>query len=418
MEGVSENEEENPGGFVAVNDNDDDGDDVADRLDTQVTGGDDDLVQVTLSVTPSGLPGSDQVRVTWTGQEKVDVFKTNSKWSGGASSEIALGKTYAVSALPKQLNVEGDGASDALRDVEIKLELLHQGTVCHSDLIKVTVVEVTITSPRAGDHVTFSAASPGVCTISGSATASPGTYDPDILWTADPTAGSTLAYQDDRYGTTVTITYTALPQSNAQFGPKTVEASVAGASDQREVKVFFPKWGTNNPGGSQPNWYYYWSQTAASYGSHSYDGSLGGTGATVWDGQAWVARMGPAAPNYTSAGTWNNAQGIDLFAWMCRHEVKHSQDLNGQQWWPSCPGQRNLQTDSDSDWMRDSEEANIGQGYLVEASPTYPDQWNCGAGYSDTEHFCLSTQAQWTPYVVNTDDYEWSDTGKEHGEPY
>ena len=32
------------------------------------------------------------------------------------------------------------------------------------------------------------------------------------------------------------------------------------------VRLFFPAFATNNPGGGEPNWFYYWKQTSAAVG--------------------------------------------------------------------------------------------------------------------------------------------------------
>ena len=133
---VSDADELSVGAFVGVNDDDDDSDGVIDNVDTNGVAGENDLLAITLQeVLPTDLPGTDTVTLTWT---SVDVFENSDK-----TNPISSGQTYQLNALPKTLYVEGDAASGALRDIEIKLEYT-KGEVTIDDKIKVTVVKVDL----------------------------------------------------------------------------------------------------------------------------------------------------------------------------------------------------------------------------------------------------------------------------------
>jgi hypothetical protein len=125
IQDVPEWQEEEPGGFVALNG----------------------LLPITLQpVLPATLPGTDLATLTWTNDAKIDVYENQDR-----TNPINSGKTYALSALPKTLYVEGDQASDQPRDVEITLSYSKGGATAE-DVVKVTVmVEVESVHPVSGD---------------------------------------------------------------------------------------------------------------------------------------------------------------------------------------------------------------------------------------------------------------------------
>ncbi len=78
----------------------------------------------------------------------------------------------------------------------------------------------------------------------------------------------------DQIGPRVDFVWRKLPERNDQFGEYdlwveyTDPAIAAGCGSVRPltVEVFFPIDGRNNPGGTDPNWFYYWMQTSARNG--------------------------------------------------------------------------------------------------------------------------------------------------------
>ena len=131
----------------------------------------------------------------------------------------------------------------------------------------------------------------GTCEVVATGTTHQGLDDDDLEWELDAISGSTLTSDPNPpAGPEITFTYTRLPASNSEFGNHTLTLShpdVPGA-DHQTVQIFFPRDATNHPGtgsGVTPNWYYYWDQTSATYGTHTYRGAAG-TGQTVPGQQA------------------------------------------------------------------------------------------------------------------------------------
>ena len=89
-----------------------------------------------------------------------------------------------------------------------------------------------------------------------------------------------------------------------------------------------------------PNYFYYYCQTAAKYGSPGY-GYISSHETKPWETtngcppypyhvESWNHRSGHQIPTPgANQGDWLNY--IDRFAWACRHEAKHGEDYTG--WW-------------------------------------------------------------------------------------
>ncbi|MBI3945759.1 MAG: hypothetical protein HY321_07560 [Armatimonadetes bacterium] len=213
-----------------------------------------------------------------------------------------------------------------------------------------------------------------------------------------------------------------LPDSYLSFGHQHVYAfEEAWESEaEREFLLFFPKDGTNNPNGNVPNWYYYWSQTSANYGTHSYDASLGssGSGITRYVSGAWRAYIGPAAalgPLGVDPWIWDEAQGIDAFANVCRHEAQHVALYSSSAWWPSG---YNANLDSDGDMIPNYEELGLTSfhegGYLLGDPTTYDDHFNYGTNWSDDEDYTLHSQTQWQNSDANDEDWSAGTKSKQY----
>jgi len=136
LQGVAEENEEDPGGFVAVNSDDDDGA-VIDKDDTNGVVGENDMVHLVIhQVLPNTLPPTDKVKLTWAPDAKVDVFENADK-----TSPIESGKEYTLSQLPKTLYVEGDEVSGAVHDVQFDLTYT-KGNSTVTDTVNLTVYAV------------------------------------------------------------------------------------------------------------------------------------------------------------------------------------------------------------------------------------------------------------------------------------
>jgi len=177
--------------------------------------------------------------------------------------------------------------------------------------------------------------------------------------------------------------------------------------DTQEVEIFFPEEATNHPDANDylPNWYSYWKQTSANYGTHRYDGTLiGGNrwGVTRFMGGHWIVLIGPEA---NEEGPYHpDWSGIDTFAEVCRHEAQHKQDFS--QCWPY-GWQPGLPDDWDNDMVPNEEEP--GLGYDPWDEDTDDD------GFIDSEDHAVDYHPEW--WTVGTADAEdWAYPGKQWSE--
>ena len=285
-----------------------------------------------------------------------------------------------------------------------------------SKSVTVHILNVDITepnnSPVTDNNFTFDAvADPnGKCDVTATGTSCVASEDSKLEWTLTAIAGSTLTSSPNPpKGTGVTFTYTRLPSSNGEFGNKTLKLKhpTAGCEDTQIVQVFFSEEEFNNPGTTTPNWYYYWKQTSANYGTHSWEAGSG-SGETRFDGGQWKAFLRNANES-AAAGTWNNAEGIDFFANMCRHEERHRLDMIAL--W-GANSDRVPANDTDGDYLPDSQEATLVTGHPYDNTKrgTYPDTFNYGENpLPDAEDYCLRREASWTNFSADSQD--WANPG-------
>jgi hypothetical protein len=194
-----------------------------------------------------------------------------------------------------------------------------------------------------------------------------------------------------------------------------------------------------------PNWYFYWYQTDAAYGTpgpadnpattHLYE-SLNDTGRTRFYTNAanaalnrWLARACDYAPQSTANSTWGNARGIDLFANILRHEDQHRLDMSDASNW----GNTNQTTtdDGDNDCLRYNSANgitfetdinppvpphNILNRYSPTNGTTFTDTtYNyaaLGSPLGDAEDYALGREASWTNGTANYQD--WATPGMRH----
>lgn len=195
-----------------------------------------------------------------------------------------------------------------------------------------------------------------------------------------------------------------------------VHATSSEGSDTNHFKLFFTRNATNNPEGIFPNWYYYWSQTSAAYGTHNFDSNLWDSGFTDLYGGVWKTYIGQYANRSAAAGTWNQAEGIDFFAHICRHEERHRQDMNSL--WGSYYDPTN---DPDGDRLPTDNgtvtEYSLGVpyhsgGYDYRQRATVIDHFFYGAGWKDSEDYCMHREAPWTNGSADTVD--WANPGHQY----
>lgn len=127
---LAEEDELDPGGFLWVNDDDDNGNGIPDKDDVGAVAGENDLVPVRLSTTLSGTVDLS----TPSGAERVKVYANADR-----SSPLGLPYYWSSDALPVTVYVEGVVVSSALRDVDMRL----RRASCQ-DLVHLTVRELKL----------------------------------------------------------------------------------------------------------------------------------------------------------------------------------------------------------------------------------------------------------------------------------
>ena len=276
----------------------------------------------------------------------------------------------------------------------------------------------------------------GKCNVTAIGTSGVASQNANLQWQLEAInainqgVGSTLTSNPNPpKGPNITFTYKGLPSLNYQFGEKTLTLSHpnGGTPRTQTVKIFFNGTddATNHPGegtGVTPNWFFYWKQTGAGYGDVQYtqNGTLNGNAQTKFVNNQWVAYVSYNNNNwYTPFLVGDNAgnplNGIDHFAWVCRHESRHKQ--LDDQYFPNGPFQYQVTydefglpvsnvnpVDQDGDGLADVlEGSGSPYGYETDHIDTNGD------GVSDLEDYVQRTQAPWTE--GSNDSLDWANPG-------
>ena len=265
-----------------------------------------------------------------------------------------------------------------------------------------------------------------------------------MTWTLPELEGSTrTVVPPEAKGRTVTVTYAGLPKSNAGFGPKTVTATLTREKcdvpfrAQKEVRFFFPALAKNNPGGGDPNWFHYWSQTSARVGPARFGGGSQtcGTGAGSRDLGYYRNRefeevyhicdlknLGPDFPfmaKRVEGNRWADLRvtGIDTFAVACLHENAHMTHF--LQWWKPYRTEDKFLDSNKNNILDDKEKALDKDGDLVpdaleeglHLDPHNRNTYGIGPNGDDEEALCWFAEAKWK--VGSADKEDWAKPGKQ-----
>ncbi|MFL5319117.1 MAG: hypothetical protein ACJ790_05630, partial [Myxococcaceae bacterium] len=252
----------------------------------------------------------------------------------------------------------------------------------------------------------------------------------DIEWSLRPD-GERLFHSEPSVGKKVRFEATAMPTSNRELGKKQVVALVMGASrcacnEQKDVRLFFPRDGDQNPGGQGPNWAYYWAQTRAGKGiPFTYTGE--NTPAQTACGPSLFAEPEPdyaAAAHYDFCtdeisladvnqkgcyprfGQGEEDTGIDCLAVALRHEQQHQVEMTS--WWGRGLSKWSMSEDSDSDLVPNRVEIENGCNPKGEFScPSRVDK-----SLKDREFDAY--QVSWRSWKRGSaDDEDWAYPGKQ-----
>lgn len=230
-------------------------------------------------------------------------------------------------------------------------------------------------------------------------------------------------------GRSVTLTLTGLPKYNDPPGLNNGLGDFeikAGIPDSPcgviwkfvTVHLFYPEEKTNHPGagsGTTPNWYYYWDQISfVDYWNIQYDPSRA-LGHTDWSGTAWVGYVGTENNESYTVPDGPLAQevleGVDHFAWACRHEGRHCETSTS--WYPN--GYQPGLDAADHDWMPDGQESALGGTWQhpLNGGPFIVGAWDTdGDQMRDDEDYTQWTQCPWVEGAADSQD--WAHPGHQY----
>lgn len=302
-------------------------------------------------------------------------------------------------------------------------------------------IKVEITSPSDDQRYSFSEDKPGRLTFTATARATPASYSNQLLWDVEEVPGSQMVVEPaNRTGPTIKVTYVKLPPKNSGFGRKKLSVRLkvddCEAEANMHFRLFFPAFAANNPGGSEPNWFYYWKQTSAAVGPVRYGGAspLCSTGAsrdlgyyrsTIFDSVFYICNLRNLGDDFPFIAKKDNngalgdvsVKGIDTFAVACRHENAHYSHF--QTWWKQYRTTDKFK-DTNRNGILDSKEQDLDKdGDLV------PDAIESGAGLDphnkntfgigpdgdDEELLCWMAETGWSVGSANSED--WANPGKQ-----
>jgi hypothetical protein len=142
----------NVGGFLALNNDDDNANGIPDKDEMSVTG-ENDLNTVTLSMNPS--PGDEGFLVLESSSNSVRLWlnATKTQSADPASPQTPTSKAkWRSSAAPSTVYIEGTAASAAVRDIVLTLRYVGHGAVIE-DKARLTAIQANITTPTLNkDH--------------------------------------------------------------------------------------------------------------------------------------------------------------------------------------------------------------------------------------------------------------------------
>ena len=141
--GVSEAEEEDPGKFMGFNNDDDNGNGVADCEESGPVANENDLAALSLSYGPPDLNVGQVTLMAVSGGSRIKVWTTSTK---GTQVTLPASWNLASESVPSTLYVEGVAPSGGVRDVQLKLSY-HNGEAYHEDRVKLTVTNYDFGTP-------------------------------------------------------------------------------------------------------------------------------------------------------------------------------------------------------------------------------------------------------------------------------
>lgn len=286
----------------------------------------------------------------------------------------------------EQPMVELEGTKDT-GPVTLKIRYRRNGSTTESAPFTVEFCAIDTVKLADGDQRDLAFDLDGKLLVDATAQAWQGGRDvsADLQWELEEMGSPTslTAEPSDRKGQRVKFTYTGMPGSNSDFGPKIMKVKTTGkcvCEREETVRAFYPDIDSNHPDDATPNWFYYWKQTAAvpadarallRYEPVVTDPNLPGSPLARYDhstGRILIgdAVFGPGACRGQVDGggtpTGRKADGIDCFGETVRHELQHRADAVS--WWgsPAGPFGVNLLEWFLKDWDHDQVPNTVEEG--------------------------------------------------------
>lgn len=305
---------------------------------------------------------------------------------------------------------------------------------------------IRIATPAPKQKFVFSTATPGVVELAAAATIEnyPDFYLDDTEWRIDrQKEGTTIAITPQK-GKTATITLRGLPRRNADFGPTKITARLQTPScgvfeDSVEVNLFFPRDASNSPVPSEPNWYYYWSQTSAARGAREFtdfryhgrnelcgtEEEFAGYFPFIDDGTrikrakdyVYVCDFSKPKVDFSTRGTIDQSvlyTGIDAFAVVVGHEILHRKHWidwwNPKGGWPHSGVHDGRVVDADKDMIPDAAEPALG--YNPHVRSTHAAAYHNSPEMYDEHHLTYTgAEKGWSAGKAEKED--WAKPGQQ-----
>lgn len=306
---------------------------------------------------------------------------------------------------------------------------------------------ISVMNDAHGGKFCYSTDTPATLQLVLEARVTPSERASEVEWILPEIPGSVrLVEPVDARGPYVTVTYKVLPEENDSFGDKTItariRAGVCKAEESRTIKVFYPSTAENNPGGRDPNWFYYWGQTpAAKPGGHTVNLVYGGHPYSFchWEGEGITGFFAPLHYQHRTAyicdltaiggsamsnrfpllsrtqppnirgvlDGWRTTTYIDTFATTVMHENEHIQIY--EKWKMGKTVAQLEAEDDDKDGVPSAREPEFG------FDPARKQTWlafgETARIGSDEEWLCFESMRRHVPGSL--DKVDWSRPGKQ-----
>ncbi len=366
--------------------------------------------------------------------------------AGNYTLDVVGGKVGLASTGRYSGSISGDEMSFKFDPANVNEPML-KGKILRGGQGEDIDLAIAIMNDASGGRFCYSTDTPATLQLVLEARVTPAGRAGDVEWTLPEIPGSVrLVNPVDSRGPYLTVTYKLLPENNTSFGEKTITARIRSgackAEESKKIKIFYPSIAENNPGGRDPNWFYYWSQTpAAKPGGHTVNLVYGGHPYSFchWEGEGTAGFFNPLhhqhrtvyVCNLTSIGGssmsnrfpllsrnqplntvgilegWGTTTYIDTFATVVMHENEH---VRLYEMWKTGKSEAQLTAeDSDGDGVPDAKEEQFG------FNPALKQTWLSAGDTAkikyDEEWLCYEAMRGHTPGSL--DKYDWSRPGKQ-----